>query len=77
VTNNPLSAFINGIDPGSTDLAAFAAAMETGLAIEGALQDNRVYMFAHREDNSAKRGAEITGGFNRDTETFGYLYLIP
>ena len=76
-TNNPLSAFINGIDPGSTDLAAFAAAMETGLAIEGALQDNRVYMFTHREDNSAKRGAEITGGFNRDTETFGYLYLVP
>ena len=75
--SNPLAAFINGIDPSSTDLAAFASAMETGLAIDGALQDNRVYMFTHREDNSVKRGAEITGGFNRDTETFGYLYLVP
>ena len=76
-TNNPLSAFINGIDPASADVAALAAAMEAGLEIEGALQDNRVYMFAHREDNSAKRSAEITGGFNRDTETYGALYLVP
>ena len=48
------------IDPARTDPIAYV--------------DNRRYLFVHREDNSVKPGAEITGGFVTDTETVGKLY---
>lgn len=38
------------------------------------LLENRVYLFAHRADNSVKKGAEITGGFLSDTELVGPMY---
>ena len=38
------------------------------------IEDSRVYLFLHREDNSVKPGAEITGGFLTDTEIAGKLY---
>ena len=38
------------------------------------LLENRMYLFAHRADNSVKKGAEITGGFVSDTEKVSRLY---
>lgn len=38
--------------------------------------DNRRYLFVHRENNSVKPGAEITGGFVTDTEAVGRLYGV-
>ena len=38
--------------------------------------DNRVSMFAQREDGSVKPSAEITGGYVDDTEDLGYMKIV-
>ena len=41
---------------------------------EGYITDNRVTMFAQREDGSVKPAGEITGGFLTDTMQVGSFY---
>ena len=38
--------------------------------------DNRISMFAQREDGSVKPSAEITGGYVDETEDIGYIKMV-
>ena len=39
------------------------------------MSDNRISMFAQREDGNVKRSAEITGGYNTTSVKEGKLFL--
>ena len=38
--------------------------------------DNRITMFAQREDGSVKPSAEVTGGYTYEYEDIGYIYAV-
>jgi hypothetical protein len=71
--NKPWEYVMNSDSKSHIDLNEGAVAFDS----KHMATDNRITMFAQRDDYSVKKSAEITGGYNTALITENKLYITP